>query len=175
MAPGKKKQQLKLAGLSRLLHLSPADSTAAATAACSVREAVEELISPGRTISKSALAAAVPYVGVLLQAAGWLARARYEHEHTDQVWEACHVAITAALSLASRLLALRDKVTLEHLRPALQPCSEDGVTPGGWLVACTHVISWCTGGICGRCRQLCTCLLALCGGVSCAKCTFQRR
>lgn len=131
---GKKKQQPKLAGLSRVLHLSPADSTAAATAACSVREAVEELMPPGEegcTISKSALAAAVPYVGVLLQAVGWLARARIQQEHPDEVREASDVAITAALTLAAKLLPDHDKVKLEHLRPALRPCPEDGVTPGG--------------------------------------------
>jgi hypothetical protein len=136
MAPssGKKKQQLKIAGITTLLQLPTSDSEAAARVAHSVREALEQLAAPqAHTSSKSGSAAAVAHVGVILQAVGWLARARFQQHHTKEVYTALFGALLNALDLATTILKQRDKrdkLTLEHLRPALRPCPEDGVTPG---------------------------------------------
>lgn len=132
----KKKQQLKVAILPSLLHLPHSDSTAAAKVARSVSEAVEELAPAGqqqRTSSKSGSATGVPYVGVLLQAAGWLARAGFQQDHPDAVRQELATALVSAWHVSIILLQQREKITLEHLRPALRPCPEDDVTPGGCL------------------------------------------
>jgi hypothetical protein len=147
---GKKKQQLKVAGLSHLLQASPSDTTAAATVARSVTAAVQELVpsQQGRISSKSGVAAGVPYVGVLLQAAGWLARAWHQQELPRELQTAVYLALTEALTLSATLLQQRDKLTLEYLRPALRPCPEDGVTPGGWVDKCTGLAGTASMTIC---------------------------
>jgi hypothetical protein len=137
MAPnhGKTKVKLKVVGLPKLLHLPRSDSTAAATVARGVREAVEELVpadQQGRSSSKSGSAAAVPYVGIILQAAGWLARAQVQEEHPQDVRHELNGAMVEAWHTSASILKQHDKLTLDHLRPALRPCPEDGVTPGRW-------------------------------------------
>jgi hypothetical protein len=137
MAPSsrKKKQQLKIVSIPSLLHQPPSGGATAVTVARSFKDALEELApsqQQGPTSSKSSSAAGVPHVGVVLQATGWLGRVTFEQECTYEVYNEANDTMVHGWAVATSLLQQRDKLTLDHLRPALRPCPEDGVTPGRW-------------------------------------------
>jgi hypothetical protein len=138
---GKKKSQLKIAGAARLLNTPHIDTAAAAAVTRSLHEALQELKDliqqHQRSSSKLRVPAAVlSHLGTVLQAVSWAARGLFQVGHTTLDGTDLRTVYARALSVAYQCLIQWNKLTLEHLRPGLRPCPEDGVTPGGWLDSC---------------------------------------
>lgn len=135
-------RRLQITQLSALLQ-QPHNCESTESVAARIHDALDELApckQPHRdrhhvAHRKALHAAAVAHVGVILQAAGWLARAAFRHVHPPEVQEQLQITYVWAITLATKCLQQENKVKLEQLRQALQPCPEDGVTLGGHRVA----------------------------------------
>jgi hypothetical protein len=144
----KKKSQLKIASIASLLNTPHDDTAAAAAVASSLKDALQELKTliqqHQRSSNKARVPAAVlPHVGTVLQAVSWLTRGLFQEGRPllqyDQAW----TVYARALSISCQCLdESGNKITWDQLRPALRPCPEDGVTPGGWPTMVGYLQPW---------------------------------
>lgn len=145
----KKKTRLKVASIASLLSTQHAEPDAVTQVARSVQEALQELIDLNHRqgssgSSKPSFSVALPYVGNILQIVCWAARCNIPKDPPPANQQVLREVDAQAVFIAIRCLKQPDKLTLEQLRPALRPCPEDGVTPGGHAIKGCHVSHGCS-------------------------------
>jgi hypothetical protein len=118
------KKLLKIQRVSEYIKQNHECPEAARKTAQYVAEALIELNDSSRSRSN-----ATAHAGLILQAICWLCKAQTCTSDKDESTH-LHGICVKGMATLMRLLQQRT-LTLEQLRPVLQPCPEDGVTPGG--------------------------------------------